>query len=149
MDKTWVMKNENLLTQKYLFITDKHGVPPTKRLFRVPTLDPSPKFIGPWGTSGDPGQPRLIKEFSIWPDQKFIKFVELNFPVITRGFDIKVGMLKGPVSFVLELADDDMLPYTKSYMSTPMGVLILFKPDWMTSIVQLVVDDTRWRRRYE
>ncbi|GKB93544.1 hypothetical protein Tco_0979681 [Tanacetum coccineum] len=34
---------------------------------------------------------------------KFIKFVELNFPVITRGFDIKVCMLKGPVSFVLEL----------------------------------------------
>ncbi|GJU31162.1 hypothetical protein Tco_1174751 [Tanacetum coccineum] len=33
---------------------------------------------------------------------KFIKFIELNFSVITRGFDIKVGMLK-PVSFVLEL----------------------------------------------
>ncbi|GKD26343.1 hypothetical protein Tco_1232557 [Tanacetum coccineum] len=28
---------------------------------------------------------------------KFIKFIELNFPVITRGFDIKVCMLKGPV----------------------------------------------------
>ncbi|GJV74310.1 hypothetical protein Tco_1494305 [Tanacetum coccineum] len=27
---------------------------------------------------------------------KFIKFVELNFSVITRGFDIKVCMLKGP-----------------------------------------------------
>ncbi|GJU52451.1 hypothetical protein Tco_1226165 [Tanacetum coccineum] len=26
---------------------------------------------------------------------KFIKFVELNFPVITHGFDIKVCMLKG------------------------------------------------------
>ncbi|GKF52612.1 reverse transcriptase domain-containing protein [Tanacetum coccineum] len=26
-----------------------------------------------------------------------------HLPVITRGFDIKVGMLKGPVSFVLEL----------------------------------------------
>ncbi|GJY15677.1 hypothetical protein Tco_0386099, partial [Tanacetum coccineum] len=37
-----------------------HGVPPTKRLFRVAMLDPSPEFIGPWGTSGDPGQPRLI-----------------------------------------------------------------------------------------
>ncbi|GJU50750.1 hypothetical protein Tco_1220305 [Tanacetum coccineum] len=48
-------------TQKHYIITttDKHGVPPTKRLFRVPTLDPSPEFIGPWGTSGDPGQPRM------------------------------------------------------------------------------------------
>ncbi|GJS24600.1 hypothetical protein Tco_0453232 [Tanacetum coccineum] len=27
---------------------------------------------------------------------KFIKFIELNFSVITRGFDIKVCMLKGP-----------------------------------------------------
>ncbi|GJV59137.1 reverse transcriptase domain-containing protein [Tanacetum coccineum] len=30
---------------------------------------------------------------------KFIKFIELNFSVITRGFDIKVCMLKGPNSF--------------------------------------------------
>ncbi|GJW45457.1 hypothetical protein Tco_0074256 [Tanacetum coccineum] len=28
---------------------------------------------------------------------KFIKFIELNFSVITRCFDIKVGMLEGPV----------------------------------------------------
>ncbi|GKF86135.1 hypothetical protein Tco_0253962, partial [Tanacetum coccineum] len=57
MDKTRVMENVNLFTQKHLFITttDKHGVPPTKRLFKVAMLDPSPKFIGPWGTSGDPG----------------------------------------------------------------------------------------------
>ncbi|GKF35600.1 hypothetical protein Tco_0112358 [Tanacetum coccineum] len=34
---------------------------------------------------------------------KFIKFVELNFPVITHGFDIEVCMLKGLVSFVLQL----------------------------------------------
>ncbi|GKG06473.1 hypothetical protein Tco_0326559, partial [Tanacetum coccineum] len=67
MDKTQVMENENasLLTYKTLISIkkedrlDKHGVPPTKRLFRVPTLDPSPEFIGPWGTFGDPGQPRL------------------------------------------------------------------------------------------
>ncbi|GJR07582.1 transcription factor GTE4-like protein isoform X1 [Tanacetum coccineum] len=65
MDKTRVMENESLLTHKTLISIkkedrlDKHGVPPTKRLFRVPTLDPSPEFIGPWGTFGDPGQPRL------------------------------------------------------------------------------------------
>ncbi|GJT96043.1 putative reverse transcriptase domain-containing protein [Tanacetum coccineum] len=28
--------------------TDKHGVPPTKRLFKVAILDPSQNFIGPW-----------------------------------------------------------------------------------------------------
>ncbi|GKD71897.1 hypothetical protein Tco_1325987, partial [Tanacetum coccineum] len=39
--------------------TDKHGLPPTKRLFRVTKLDPFPKFIGPWGRFGDPGQPRV------------------------------------------------------------------------------------------
>ncbi|GJU27076.1 hypothetical protein Tco_1165697 [Tanacetum coccineum] len=48
-------------TRKHLFIFtqyyDKHGVPPTKRLFKVAMLDPSPEFIGPWGTSGDPGLP--------------------------------------------------------------------------------------------
>ncbi|GJU54504.1 hypothetical protein Tco_1228218 [Tanacetum coccineum] len=31
-----------------------HGVPPMKRLFKVAMLDPSPKFIGPWGTSEIP-----------------------------------------------------------------------------------------------
>ncbi|GJR03473.1 hypothetical protein Tco_0526457 [Tanacetum coccineum] len=32
---------------------DKHGVPPTKRLFRVAMLDPSQGFIDPWGKFGD------------------------------------------------------------------------------------------------
>ncbi|GJZ84651.1 hypothetical protein Tco_0649990, partial [Tanacetum coccineum] len=37
-------------TRKHLFITTgKHGVPPTKCLFKVVMLDPS--------TSGDPGLP--------------------------------------------------------------------------------------------
>ncbi|GKF17242.1 hypothetical protein Tco_0062160 [Tanacetum coccineum] len=55
---------------------------------------------------------------------KFIKFIELNFPVTSRGFDIKVGMLKGPVSFVLEL-DRKMtcFPYTNLYGVQLMGVL--------------------------
>ncbi|GJQ96097.1 hypothetical protein Tco_0007236 [Tanacetum coccineum] len=60
MDKNTVWKMKAFSHKDNLFITttDKHGVPPTKRLFRVPTLDPSPEFIGPWGTSGDLGQPR-------------------------------------------------------------------------------------------
>ncbi|GJU20384.1 hypothetical protein Tco_1153726 [Tanacetum coccineum] len=41
-------------TRKHLFIStqyyDKHGVPPTKRLFKVAMLDPSPEFIGHWGS---------------------------------------------------------------------------------------------------
>ncbi|GKF96749.1 hypothetical protein Tco_0292570, partial [Tanacetum coccineum] len=35
--------------------------------------------------SGDLGLPIVVRPL-----------VELNFPVITRGSDIKVGMLKGP-----------------------------------------------------
>ncbi|GJR23799.1 retrovirus-related pol polyprotein from transposon TNT 1-94 [Tanacetum coccineum] len=37
----------------YITTTDKHGVPPTKRLFRVAMLDPSQGFIDPWGKFGD------------------------------------------------------------------------------------------------
>ncbi|GJZ17731.1 hypothetical protein Tco_0553854 [Tanacetum coccineum] len=37
----------SLLTQKHFFITttDKHGVPPMKRLFKVAMLDPSPNLL--------------------------------------------------------------------------------------------------------
>ncbi|GJZ81056.1 hypothetical protein Tco_0646050 [Tanacetum coccineum] len=47
MDKTRVMENVSLLTQKHLFITttDKHEVPPMKRLFKVAMLDPSPNLL--------------------------------------------------------------------------------------------------------
>ncbi|GJW66528.1 hypothetical protein Tco_0120952 [Tanacetum coccineum] len=47
MDKTQVMEDVSLLIQKHLFITttDKHGVPPTKRLFKVAMLDPSPNLL--------------------------------------------------------------------------------------------------------
>ncbi|GJZ48624.1 hypothetical protein Tco_0602456 [Tanacetum coccineum] len=42
-------------TRKHLFTTtDKHGVPPTKRLFKVAMLDLSLEFIGHLGMSGDP-----------------------------------------------------------------------------------------------
>jgi hypothetical protein len=42
---------------------DKHGVPPTKRLFLVTEsheLDSIPEFNCPWGKSGDPGQPWVV-----------------------------------------------------------------------------------------
>ncbi|GJW27183.1 hypothetical protein Tco_0040994 [Tanacetum coccineum] len=146
------MEDVSLLTQKHLFITttDKHGVPPTKRLFKVAMLDPIPRIqlsLGKVWRSGttsvdlDYGewsipaglklarenlQSRVKEEDSItdvenaifylrvmdslcflFIDQrvfvgmitKFIKFVELNFSVITHCFDIKVCMLKGPNSF--------------------------------------------------
>ncbi|GJR24149.1 hypothetical protein Tco_0972676 [Tanacetum coccineum] len=40
---------------------DKHGVPTTKRLFKVAMLDPSPEFIGSWGMSGDLELPIVIR----------------------------------------------------------------------------------------
>ncbi|GJY02973.1 hypothetical protein Tco_0361125 [Tanacetum coccineum] len=86
MDKTRVMENVSLLTQKHLLLhtttdTDKHGVPPTKRLFKVAMLDPSPEFIGPWGTSGDPGQPRAIWKnlgYSKWSTPAGLKLAREN-----------------------------------------------------------------------
>ncbi|GJV62335.1 hypothetical protein Tco_1468435 [Tanacetum coccineum] len=47
MDKTTRNGKCKPSTQKHLFITttDKHGVPPTKRLFKVAMLDPSPNLL--------------------------------------------------------------------------------------------------------
>ncbi|GJT66328.1 hypothetical protein Tco_1017808 [Tanacetum coccineum] len=45
-------------TTTLITTTDKHGVPPTKRLFRVAMLDPSQGFIDPWGKFGDLELPR-------------------------------------------------------------------------------------------
>ncbi|GJT05656.1 hypothetical protein Tco_0840118 [Tanacetum coccineum] len=69
-------------------------------------LDPSPEFIGHWGRFGDPGLPIVVRplQSNASNDQRvlisfiteLIKFIQLNFPMVTRGFDIKVGMLKGP-----------------------------------------------------
>ncbi|GJX01047.1 hypothetical protein Tco_0184960 [Tanacetum coccineum] len=72
------MEEVSLLTQKYLFLTttDKHGVPPTKRLFKVIMLDPSPKFIGPWGTSGDPGVPVVVRPLQSIKEEDSITDVE-------------------------------------------------------------------------
>ncbi|GJV47051.1 hypothetical protein Tco_1437263 [Tanacetum coccineum] len=75
-----------LTTRKHLFITTYYGVPPTKRLFKVAMLDPSPNLL----VLG------VDQRVFIGMITKFIKFIELNFSVITRGFDIKVCMLKVP-----------------------------------------------------
>ncbi|GKB19803.1 hypothetical protein Tco_0853726 [Tanacetum coccineum] len=50
MEKTSYLTTTTLI---YITTTDKHGVPPTKRLFRVAMLDPSQGFIDPWGKFGD------------------------------------------------------------------------------------------------
>ncbi|GJZ03717.1 hypothetical protein Tco_0536992 [Tanacetum coccineum] len=156
-------------TRKHLFITtyyyDKHGVPPTKRLFKVAMLDPSPNLLvhgerleirdyqlcaiwknlgySEWSTPAglklarENLQSRVKEEDSITDVEnaifdlgvmdslcfllvnqrifismitKFIKFIELNFSVITRGFDIKVCMLKGP----------EVLPTESSSTDTPL-----------------------------
>ncbi|GJT24996.1 hypothetical protein Tco_0894933 [Tanacetum coccineum] len=52
-----------------VIMRQSHGVPPTKRLFKVAMLDLSPEFIGYWGMCGD-----------------------LGLPIV-----VKVGMLKGPI----------------------------------------------------
>ncbi|GJS77508.1 hypothetical protein Tco_0727389 [Tanacetum coccineum] len=57
--ETRVME-QTTTTLIYITTTDKHGVPPTKRLFRVAMLDPSQGFIDPWGKFGDLELPSVV-----------------------------------------------------------------------------------------
>ncbi|GJR91476.1 hypothetical protein Tco_0215487 [Tanacetum coccineum] len=52
-------------TTTLITTTDKHGVPPTKRLFRVAMLDPSQGFIDPWGKFGDLELPSVAHS-AVW-----------------------------------------------------------------------------------
>ncbi|GJZ76563.1 hypothetical protein Tco_0641235 [Tanacetum coccineum] len=63
---------------------DKHGVPPTKRLFRVTKLDPIPEFICPWGRFGDPRQPIVTWEMVNGPDQR-----DFNLPENIFNLELK------------------------------------------------------------
>ncbi|GKA24312.1 hypothetical protein Tco_0710345 [Tanacetum coccineum] len=76
-EKSWTINNTNTKTRVceegepsthrktlihyYTILRYKHGVPPEMRLFKVAMLDPSPEFNGPWGTSGDPGLPIVVR----------------------------------------------------------------------------------------
>ncbi|GKE99290.1 hypothetical protein Tco_0022641, partial [Tanacetum coccineum] len=57
MEEASLLTTKNTYSLLHNITSDKHGLPPTKRLFRVTKLDPIPEFIGPWGRFGDPGQP--------------------------------------------------------------------------------------------
>ncbi|GKA35185.1 hypothetical protein Tco_0721676 [Tanacetum coccineum] len=78
-------------TRKHLFIStqyyDKHGVPPTKRLFKVAMLDPSPEFIGHWGMFGDPGLPTV--GFKHFPEMLF----NLELKRRNRSLTLKTAVL--------------------------------------------------------
>ncbi|GJV53376.1 hypothetical protein Tco_1449117 [Tanacetum coccineum] len=154
-------------TRKHLFIStqyyDKHGVPPTKRLFKVAMLDPSPNSLVhgecveiwnyqlcEWSTPAglklarENLQSRVKEEDSItdvenavfdlgvmdslclfFIDQRvlisfiteLIKFIQLNFPMVTSGFQPMV-----PSRFVFQSHDLDT-----------------------ATCLLGVVDDTRWR----
>ncbi|GKB48290.1 hypothetical protein Tco_0899043 [Tanacetum coccineum] len=104
MDKTRVDgKGKAISHTKHLFhyiLLISWGVPPMKRLFRVPTLDPSPEFIGPWGTFGDPGQPRLAHKAHlfvlrsggpIFVDSRFSQEYALNHDLTPQLAHLFVG----------------------------------------------------------
>ncbi|GKE44501.1 hypothetical protein Tco_1471785, partial [Tanacetum coccineum] len=57
MEEAHLLMTKDTYSLLHNITTDKHGLPPTKRLFKVTKLDPFLKFIGPWGRFGDPGQP--------------------------------------------------------------------------------------------
>ncbi|GJX76689.1 hypothetical protein Tco_0323500, partial [Tanacetum coccineum] len=87
--------NKNTYSLLHNITTDKHGVPPTKRLFRVTKLDPIPEFICPWGRFGDPGQPILLARENL---QSRIKEEDLITDVENAVFDLGV---MDPLSFLL------------------------------------------------
>ncbi|GJT29026.1 hypothetical protein Tco_0909301 [Tanacetum coccineum] len=61
MERGTPLTTKNTYSLLHNITTDKHGVPPTKRLFRVTKLDPIPEFICHWGRFGDPGQPIVVR----------------------------------------------------------------------------------------
>ncbi|GKB24284.1 hypothetical protein Tco_0863685 [Tanacetum coccineum] len=87
-------------TRKHLFIStqyyDKHGVPPTKRLFKVAMLDPSPEFIGPWGTSGDLGLPIVDMQRMVLKQQTSAP----NGHSLEPTPELDVSVLGSTISFV-------------------------------------------------
>ncbi|GKA48392.1 hypothetical protein Tco_0741350 [Tanacetum coccineum] len=62
MEKAASSQKKNTYSLLHNTTTDKHGVPPTKRLFKVAMLNPIPKFIVPWGRFRDLGQPQLKEQ---------------------------------------------------------------------------------------
>ncbi|GJZ19357.1 retrovirus-related pol polyprotein from transposon TNT 1-94 [Tanacetum coccineum] len=80
-------------TRKHLFIFtqyyDKHGVPPTKRLFKVAMLDPSPEFIGSWGMSGDLGLPIVVCGMN-WREVNSVYTDYIVFPTREEMIQAKV-----------------------------------------------------------
>ncbi|GJU39668.1 hypothetical protein Tco_1192625 [Tanacetum coccineum] len=79
--ETRVMEKTSYTTTTLITITDKHGVPPTKRLFRVTMLDPSQGFIDPWGKFGDLELPSVCRT-KIFSD--VIRAITTGFSVCPR-----------------------------------------------------------------
>ncbi|GJW96605.1 hypothetical protein Tco_0178413 [Tanacetum coccineum] len=71
---------------------------------------------------------------------KFIKFIELNFSVITRGFDIKVCMLKGPAQRASSNLSDQAARFSPTVLSR-----ILFQHDIVPQLAHFLCGDKRWR----
>ncbi|GJU13253.1 hypothetical protein Tco_1183025 [Tanacetum coccineum] len=81
-------------TTTLITTTDKHGVPPTKRLFRVAMLDPSQGFIDPWGKFGDLELPCVVRSSKVVCDRWTIHFEILKFgPVGLRSSTVRMEIL--------------------------------------------------------
>ncbi|GJY14106.1 hypothetical protein Tco_0383415 [Tanacetum coccineum] len=80
---------------------------------------------------------------------KFVKFIELNFPVITRSRKIKVCLFQGPIGFVLKL-DRKMacLSIHKLVRSTPDGRFDTFQTRFELDLLQLFVEEYAVERRF-
>ncbi|GJS08339.1 hypothetical protein Tco_0365135 [Tanacetum coccineum] len=131
--------SHKITTLIYITTTDKHGVPPTKRLFRVAMLDPSQGFIDPWGKFGDLELPSVMiaARFGSFSINNFeVKFLEEENPPEQSRLGIlfckeilKGGMVRMHYAFVHDESTEKMNGVVRSRRLVIGREIILENPE--------------------
>ncbi|GJS54267.1 65-kDa microtubule-associated protein 8 [Tanacetum coccineum] len=113
LSATLGMDASMIITKVHPSLNEKmHRVPPTKRLFKVAMLDPSPEFIGPWGTSGD-----------------------LGLPIVVRPLQSSASNVNGPLQRVLSLPEETLQSELKRRTRSPVENAIFYPLEsWILSV---------------
>ncbi|GJS09998.1 hypothetical protein Tco_0366794 [Tanacetum coccineum] len=95
MEVASLTQQENII--HFYTLLDMHGVPPNDALVKVAMLGPVPtlEFIGPWGTSGDPGLP-IMKRARILAKRDLRKCATLGVIGGERFFFNPFGYIQRP-----------------------------------------------------